>query len=206
MTVEALDCEQGSPDWFAARLGIPTASEFSTVMAKGEGKTRSKYMRRLAGEVLTGEPMETYTNAHMERGKLQEDEARNFYAFDQDAEPLRVGFIRNGRKGCSPDSLIGAAGGLEIKCCIPDIQIERLERGDMPPEFRAQVQGGMWVAEREWWDFMSYCPKLPPLIVRVNRDHGYIANLAGEVERFNDELAALVERIRRFGQPQEKAA
>lgn len=206
MTVEILDIEQGSAEWFAARLGIPTASEFSTVCAKGEGKTRSKYMRRLAGEILTGEPMETYTNVHMERGQILEEEARNLYAFQFDVEPARVGFIRNGGKGCSPDSLIGDEGGLEIKCCIPDIQIERLERNDMPPEFKAQVQGSMWVADREFWDFMSYCPKLPPLIVRVKRDHGYIANLAGEIERFNDELAAMVERVRRYGQPTKEAA
>ena len=33
--IEIIDCEQNSSDWFAARMGIPTASEFSTVMAKG---------------------------------------------------------------------------------------------------------------------------------------------------------------------------
>lgn len=198
--IEIFDCEQGSPEWFACRAGLPTASEFATVMAKGEGKTRMKYMRRLAGEILTGEPQETYTNAFMERGKIMEDEARDLYSLLMDIEPQRVGFIRNGNKGCSPDSLVGERRGLEIKTCIADIQIERLERDDMPPEFRAQVQGNIWVSDRDEWDFMSYCPKLPPLIKTIARDNGYIANLKGEVDRFNDELAALVERIRRYGQ------
>lgn len=199
MTIKIIDCIQGTPEWHAARLGIPTASEFATVMAKGEGKTRAKYMRRLAAEIITGTLAETYTNAHMERGHAQEDEARCLYAMHYDIDPQQVGFVRNGPKGCSPDSLIGADGGLEIKCCLPDIQIERIERNDIPPEYRAQVQGSIWVCEREWWDFMSYSPGLPPVVRRVRRDNGYIANLAGEIDRFNDDLAALVERVRSYG-------
>ena len=165
------DLEQGSAEWFAARAGIPTASKFATVMAKGEGKTRNEYMRKLAGELLTGEPMDSYTNAHMERGKEMEDEARNTYALIYDAEPQRVGFIRNGNKGGSPDSLIGEDGGLEIKTALPHIQIERLLRNDLPPEHRAQVQGNIWIAEREWWDFVSYWPRLPMMRVRVPREY-----------------------------------
>lgn len=233
---EIIDVEQGSADWFAARAGLPTASEFSTVMSEGrndgtlpntildalvkEGATgvqvaaavkaaksrnsnpsaqRRAYMRQLAGEILTEEPApEGYSNGFMERGKLLEDEARQLYAFMHDAEPLTVGFIRNGRKGASPDSLVGADGGLEIKTAIPAVQIDRLQRGGLPPEHVAQVQGNLWVAERDWWDFMSYCPKLPPLIVRVRRDAAYIANLAKAVDAFTEELDVLVQSIRTY--------
>jgi len=116
--IEILDCEQGSELWFQCRAGIPTASEFSTVMARGKDGgasiTRLKYMRQLAGEILTGEPApEGYSNAYMARGHELEDEARSLYAFMRDAEPQRVGFIRNGQKGASPDSLIGDTSGLE---------------------------------------------------------------------------------------------
>lgn len=193
------EIEQGTEAWFDCRKGIPTASKFATVMAKGEGKTRSEYMRKLAGEILTGEPAETFRNDHMERGNLMEDEARQTYAFLNSVDIQRVGFIRNGNKGASPDSLIGANGGLEIKTALPHIQIDRLERDRLPPEHVAQVQGNLWVSEREFWDFVSYWPKLPVLTVRVYRDESYIAGLASEIDRFNDELAALVERIRRYG-------
>jgi hypothetical protein len=206
MTMQIFNCEQGSEDWARARLGLPTASMFATVMAKGEGKVRSKYMRELAGEILTGEPAESYTNANMERGRMMEDEARKLYAFMKDVDPERVGFIRNGNAGCSPDSLIGSNGGLEIKTALAHIQIERLTRDDLPPEHRAQVQGSIWIAEREWWDFVSYWPKLPLFVVRVQRDNGYIANLSGEVDRFNDELQVLVEKIRRYGAAPAEAA
>lgn len=204
MTLQIINCEQGEPDWFAARLGIPTASMFKTVMAKGKGggasETRKLYMQKLAGEVITGEPMDNYTNDHMARGHSWEAEARNLYAMMADVEPIRVGFIRNGNKGSSPDSLIGDRGGLEIKTALAHIQIERLLENRLPPEHKAQVQGNIWVSERDWWDFVSYGgEKLPALIVRVNRDNEYIKTIEDEVERFNDELADMVARIRRFG-------
>lgn len=200
--IEILDCPQGSDAWFEARLGLPTASEFKTLIGvKKDAKekvTRQTYMRKLAGEIITGRPAESYTNVHMERGHEQEDEARQLYAFMTDAEPQRVGFIRSGQKGCSPDSLIGDKGGLEIKTALPHIQIERLEKNELPPEHRAQVQGSLWIAERDWWDFVSYCPGLPLFVTRVHRDDDYIAALQAAVADFNAELAELVERIRRY--------
>jgi len=200
------DIIQGSPEWFACRAGIPTASKFATVMAKGEGKTRAEYMRKLAGELITGEPSEPFSNVHTDRGNAMEDEARETYAFINEADITRVGFIRNGSKGASPDSLVGANGGLEIKTALPHIQIDRLERDRLPPEHKAQVQGNLWISEREWWDFVSYWPKLPVLQVRVYRDEEYIKTMSDEIDRFNDELAALVERIRNYGTEQKEVA
>lgn len=203
MAPRIIECQQGEPEWFAARLGLPTASEFATILAKGKdgGKslTRKTYMMKLAGEILTGEPMETYSNQHMERGKEWEAEAREAYELMKDVDTQQVGFIVNGDKGCSPDSLIGTDGGLEIKTALPHIQVERLLRGDLPPEHRAQVQGNIWVCEREYWDFVSYCRGLPLLIVRVPRDDGFIATLAGAVKAFNEELAETVKTVRQYG-------
>lgn len=194
--------EQGTPEWHACRLGIPTASKFATVMAKGEGKTRREYLLRLAGERLTGEASESYTNLHMERGKEMEAEARDMYEFMQDIDCRRVGFIRSGDQGCSPDSLVGDKGGCEIKTKLPHLQLDVLLRDRLPPEHVAQCQGFLWVAEREWVDFVSYWPKLPLFVKRVYRDEVYIANLAAEVEAFNAELVQLVDRF----QPKKAAA
>lgn len=208
--MQIIDCEQGSPEWVAARLGLPTSSRFATVMAKGRdggaSVTRREYLNKLAGEVLTGEPMDNYSNDHMERGKAWEDEARDLYCFMADCDVERVGFVRNHDAGCSPDSLIGNDGGLEIKTALAHIQIERIQRNALPPEHKAQVQGNLWITGREWWDFVSYSPRLPLFVVRVPRDDGYIANLAGAVAQFNEELAATVEQVRRFGQPTRAAA
>jgi hypothetical protein len=204
MSLQIIDCEQNSPDWYAARMGIPTASEFKKIVAVNKDakdkKTRTEYMRKLAGEVLTGVPMDSYTNDHMERGKVQEEDARDLYAMITKADIRRVGFIRNGNTGCSPDSLIGGDGGLEIKTALPHIQIERLERGELPAEHRLQVQGNLWLAERQWWDFVSFCPKLPMFTIRVQRDEQCIAELSAAVNTFNAELNDLIARIRSYGE------
>lgn len=204
MTVEILhDIIQGSPEWYRARLGIPTASCFADVLAKGKGGgeslTRGRYLRTLAAEIITGEPGESFTTPAMERGKAMEAEARRLYAFMHDAEPALVGFVRNGRVGCSPDALLGNDGLLEIKTKRGDILIEALLREDVPPEHVAQVQGALWVAEREWCDLACYWPGMPLVVRRAYRDAAYIARLQDETARFLDELDALVERVRRYG-------
>lgn len=206
-----LDCEQGSSEWFAARLGIPTASMFATVMASGRGggesKTRKTYMNKLAGERITGEPAEAYTNHHMERGQIMEAEARDLYAFMRDVDPVKVGFVRTDIAGASPDSLIGDNGLLEIKTKLPHLHIDCLIANRLPPDHVAQVQGQLLVCEREWCDFVSYWPKMPPLIVRVERDEKYIDKLASEVLQFADELDELEQTIRaKFGVPKGIAA
>lgn len=203
--LQVFNCDQGTPEWYAARLGIPTASEFSTVMARGRdggsSLTRKTYMMKLAGERLTGLPMDSYSNGHMERGKEWEAEAREKYAFDTETDPEIVGFLRRGDMGCSPDSLIGERGGLEIKTKAAHLHIEALLRDDIPPEHRAQLQGFLLVTERDWIDLAIYCRKLPLVTRRVLPDRDYIANLKGEIDRFNDELAAMVERVRTYGAP-----
>lgn len=192
--VEVFDCEQGSPEWFEARRGIPTASNFAALLAKGEGKTRRTYLLKLAAEAITGECAESYSNAHMERGHVMEADARSLYAFDHDVEPEIVGFMRRGRAGASPDSLVGDRGMLEIKSKLPHLQLDVLEKGKLPGEHVAQVQGQMWIAGRDWCDFVSYWPRLPLFCIRVERDEKYIATLAQAVADFVGELDVYIER------------
>lgn len=204
MAIEIFDCEQGSPAWYACKLGIPSASMFKTVLANGKGGgeslTRKTYLYKLAGERLTGETMDNFVSSDMDRGKVMEDEARSYYAFSTSAELKRVGFIRNGSKGVSPDSLIGENGMLELKTAFPHILIEKMLRGTFPPEHKAQCQGALWVAERDWIDLSIYWPKMPVFTIREFRDEVYIAILSREVDRFNEELAETVQRVRRYGE------
>ncbi|KKL86830.1 hypothetical protein LCGC14_1940760, partial [marine sediment metagenome] len=73
------DIIQGSDEWYKIRLGKVTASNFSKVLAKGQGKTRKAYMLKLAAERLTGESQESYSNGSMDWGTEHEDEARRHY-------------------------------------------------------------------------------------------------------------------------------
>lgn len=198
--LQIFDCEQGSQQWIDCRLGIPTASQFATVMAKGKGGgeslTRKTYLYKLAGEIITGKQMDSYSNGHTERGHEMEEEARNAYAFMHDVEPVKVGFMRRGEMGASPDSLVGENGLLEIKTKLAHLQIEVLLSGELPSEHRAQVQGQLLISEREYVDFASYWPALPLFVVRVFPDDAYIKNLEQQLKVFNAELRLIVEQIR----------
>ncbi len=195
------ECPQNSEAWHLLRAGLPTASEFHTIVAKGKGggesKTRKTYLYKLAAEKITGEVSQIFAgNAHTERGHELEPEARALYAFMNDVEPTQIGFIRRGPVGCSPDSLIGEHGILEIKTRLPHLQLELLEAQELPSEHKAQCQGLLWVSGRRWLDYFSYSsPKLPHVQIRVERDPAYIAGLTRASQEFIEELDALVARF-----------
>lgn len=206
MTLQRFDCEQNSREWQMARLGIATASSFADILAKGEGKTRRTYLLKLAGEIITGEPMENIVTVAMERGHLMEAEARDLYALETSANLIRAGFFRNGRAGCSPDSLIGEDGGLEVKTMFPHLLIDVILKDEFPSVHKAQVQGTLWVLGREWWDLTVYWPGMPRFVKRAYRDEAYIETLAAEVQRFNDDLDAIVTQMRARIEPEFAAA
>lgn len=197
MIIVYTDMEQRSQAWYEARRGVPTASEFSSILAKGQGKMRKAYMMRLAAERITGEVQETYTSHHMQRGREQEAEALDYYAWLTETELERVGFVFDplSRCGCSPDALIGKDGMVEVKTRVAALQVELLALGGIPSEHRAQIQGSMWVANRQWCDFVAYSPGLPLHIVREPRDDDYIAALAEEIARFQSELDDVVRLV-----------
>ncbi len=199
MAVEIIDCTQGSPEWFDARRGIPTASRFKSILAKGQGKMRYKYMCELASEIYSGDRMTGWFGGDMQRGHDQEDDARKKYAFMKDADPILVGFVRNGPVGCSPDSFLEDRGLLEIKTMKGDLLVDVLLKDKMLPEHVAQVQGQMWVCEREWCDLAVFCPNHPLFVHRCYRDTRYIMTLKTEVDRFGLELEQMVEQVRARG-------
>jgi hypothetical protein len=52
-----------------------------------------------------------------------------------------------------------------------------LKKERMPQEYLAQVQGQLWIAEKEWCDFLCYAESIKPLLVRVKRDEEFIKSL-----------------------------
>ena len=184
-----IDCGgQGTEEWLKARLGVPSASNFSKVVTtKGQRSTSFMgYVNALIAEKLTGDPTYVKITEPMERGTSLEDEARAMYQLINDTEVRQVDFIKhpNMEVGCSPDGLIdvkcdrGLIGGLEIKCPLQGTHVEYLRAGKVPSKYMLQVQGCMFVTGRGYWDFMSYHPKMKPLIVRTYRDDDLINELA----------------------------
>ena len=197
--MKVLNFEQRSPEWFAARIGIPTASNFADIMTtKGEpSKQREKYLLKLAGEKVSGTVQETFKSAAMEHGIITEDEARKMYELVSGNTVEQVGFcVSDDGYGASPDGLIGEDGCLEIKCPMIHTHVKYLLDGTLPTEYFQQVQGQLLVTGRKWCDFVSYFPGLKPLIVRVEPDKKFHATLHNSLVVFIEELNLIIEKIK----------
>ena len=197
--MKIVQAEQRSEEWFAARRGIPSASNFAKIITtKGEpSKQAEKYMFRLAGEKVSGITEETYQSAAMIRGCEMEKEAREFYELIKGATVEEVGFCLtdDGKVGCSPDGLVGEDGLIEIKDPIASTQVAYLLKGVLPLEYFQQVQGQLYVTGRKWLDFISYYPGLKPLMVRVLPDVKFQVNLDAELKKFCINLDEVVRKI-----------
>jgi hypothetical protein len=195
---------QGTPEWFAARCGLATASKFKDVLAtikSGEAATRRNYRAQLVCERLTGTVQESFQNEAMRWGTDNEPFAR--IAYEARGNIVQeVGFIRHASlmAGASPDGFVGDEGSIEIKCPNTATHIDTLLNG-MPPDHIPQVQGQMWIAERAWVDFVSYDPRLPEnmqlYVQRIHRDEDYIKNLEKEVAKFLTEVDQTIEQLTR---------
>lgn len=197
-----LDCEQGSAEWFEARFGCVTASRFNDILTPTgkptTGERRVKYMNSLLADWLSKSYHDSYESEWMRRGTELEPEARDLYGMIKDVEPEQIGLVYlDDRKlvGCSPDAFVGKDGLWENKTPAPYNHIGYLLGGKMPTPYIPQVQGQMWVCERDWADFMSYCPGIKPLIVRVYRDEKYIKALSDEIEKFVEEMLEKREKL-----------
>jgi hypothetical protein len=211
--VEFLDVEQRSDPWFEVRRGLPTASKFSTIIADGKdgeaSRTREKYMKLLAGEIVSGQVAESFRSEAMERGTRMEPEARDWYERTRLADLTQIGFVRRTVRvplgadfviGCSPDSMVDKCKGLEIKSLAPHLLGEIKDRGaaGFPAQHRAQLQGTMWACDWDEMDLVLFYTGWPnPPVFTMERDDFYIAKLKEQVERFDYELKLLVERWRR---------
>ena len=80
--MKIIECDQGTPEWWAARCGIPTASQFSKIITpvKGEPSTSwLDYACQLIADIAMGGPpegVESMGNRHTRHGQETEAAAR----------------------------------------------------------------------------------------------------------------------------------
>ena len=169
--------EQGSEAWFQAKIGLITGTRFADIMyvnSKTDGY--KKLVTRIAGEILSGEREETFTNAIMQRGIDLEPEAADVFAETFGVELEEVGMCLPDEDhdyanyiGVSPDRLMQSTG-LEIKCPIITTHFKYMKDNRLPNEHKWQVQGSMYVTGFDTWVFMSYYPNLKPFLIEVKKD------------------------------------
>jgi len=193
--------EQGSADWLALRLGIATASELDCLLVNGKGDQgfgagAFSYMDQLIGERITGEAADPFTgNRHTERGHELEGVARGLYEAREDVSTEQVAIVLNHGAGYSPDALVGRNGLIEIKTKLPKTQVGVILANEIPKEHIVQCQSGLWLAEREWIDFISYWPGMPLFVKRAYRDEVMIKKLEERVKTFYELMEERMNRV-----------
>lgn len=190
------DIEQGTKEWLDLRLGLITCSEIKTIRADGVGA--QTYINGLAYERITGEPSKIFEgNGWTERGHELEPVARDLYQQKTGNEVEEVSFIKNLGFGYSPDGLIGLDGAMEIKAKQPQVQISILRSGEIPKEHLDQLDGGLLCSDRNWIDFIAYCPNLPIFIKRVYAEErkAQLEKLNTLIEKYNKQIDDVVNQI-----------
>ncbi len=142
--------------------------------------TAKKAAITIARESVTGKRslVESYSNAHMERGHEQEPLARTLYEDLTFCDVANGGFYDNGLTGCSPDGRVNDDGLIEIKSVIDTTHFATMQRNSFDPAYRWQLYFNLKESGREWIDFVSYCADFPEQTqLFCHRIH---ANLSGE--------------------------
>ena len=201
--MKIIDCEQGTPEWLAARAGKVTASRIPDVLAKiksGEAADRRNYKAQLVVEMLTGQPAESgFESPEMRWGKEQEEFARAAYEVQKGVLVDQVGIVIHPtieRAAASPDGLVEFDGLVEIKCPKTATHLQYLVDGKVPTHYQPQMLWQMACTERQWCDFVSFDPRLPEhlqlFIRRFSRDQTRIDEIESEVRAFLSEVDAIL--------------
>ncbi len=206
--MKIIDFPQGSKEWAQARAGRVTASCIVDVLSrsrdrKSEGTTRANYKAQIIAEILTGQPQDDgYTNGYMEDGIELEPLARAAYEVHTSQFVDQVGFVvhpRLERSGASPDGLVGAKGMVQIKCPKPAVHIGYRLAGVVPSKYEPQLAWELDTCEREWSDFVSYCPVFPApinlFVVRQAHNPQRAREITAEITQFNREVDEIIEKL-----------
>jgi hypothetical protein len=197
------DLIQGSDEWIAARAGLLCASEMKRIitpkLAVASNDQERAHLFELLAQRITGYVEPAYISDDMLRGQEDEIEARALYAKHY-APVEQVGFMVRDfgavRIGYSPDGLVGDDGLIEIKSRRQKYQVQTIVDGEMPADYRIQVQTGLLVTGRAWCDFISYCGGLPMFPIRVEVEPEVQAAILAAAEAFEERLAMRLAQFR----------
>ncbi|AOY93883.1 hypothetical protein BKK79_00765 [Cupriavidus sp. USMAA2-4] len=190
-----VNCSQGDVDWLQARSGVCTASMFRIARSKKTGGQPTEaaldYAFRLAVERVAGAPLDSgYETWQMRRGHDLEPDARIAHQADIGIYVQPVGIVLTEDRcfGASADGWIGDDGGAEYKCLVSPEELRTTLIDHDLQKYTDQVQGNLWLSNRQYWDFCIYCPALKPIKEffrwRIQRDDDYIDAMVEDLWEF----------------------
>lgn len=196
-----IDCQQQSEEWERWR-NRPTASEFSSFVTPARGDYSAQataYAAKIVAKRLGvyTEPPPTFW---MEWGMEHEPNARHAYTVATGREVQEVGFIipdSTNAYGGSPDGLVGDDGLIEIKCPAPETLIGYHAAGELPKQYKPQIQGLLLISGRPWCDFFVFHPQLTPFLLRVEADEKYQTKIAEGLLQLLAEIKAIEAKVQR---------
>lgn len=213
------DHPQGSAEWLASRAGVITASKFVEARKRlksgpkngGFTEAAEDYAFRVAVERISGAPLdEGFSTWAMKRGNELEPEARAWVEVKLGIFVDTAGFVTTDDEkfGASADGFIDKDGGLEIKCLVDPGRIRNVILSDDISEFMDQIQGGMWLTGRKWWQFALFCPALEKVGLqlytkRVERDDNYINEMELDLLEFERVVSKYEQTLRDRGMAEE---
>ena len=149
---------QYSEEYWQLRQGRLTASNASTVATNGSG-LKSYVISILADKYSYNH--DSYKSKDMERGTKLEPYARDTYAIETGNKVEQIGMITDGKYvSCSPDGLIGADAGLEIKYVNKVKYFKILMNGEKEINNKHlwQCRMSLMVSKRKFWHLAYYNP------------------------------------------------
>ena len=200
------DIVQGSDEWLRIKHGVLSASTLKNVITPSKlevskaAKTKDFY-----DDVLSQRIDETiqphYMSYDMMRGHEDEPYAVQQYEKEYHHKVKYCGFVINTKLGFSfgysPDGLVGDDGAVEVKSKIPKLQVKTIldhvcGRTDelIPAEHMMQVQAGLFVTERKWCDFISFCNGNQMMKIRVEPISEYQTAIEKAAVHFESVLQA----------------
>ena len=213
------DHPQGSAEWLASRAGVITASKFVEARKRlksgpkkgGFTEAAEDYAFRVAVERISGAPLdEGFSTWAMKRGNELEPEARAWVEVKLGIFVDVAGFVTTDDEkfGASADGFIDKDGGLEIKCLVDPDRIRNVILNDDISDFTDQIQGGMWITGRKWWQFALFCPALEKIGLqlytkRVERDDNYINEMELDLLEFERVVSKYEQTLRDRGMAEE---
>lgn len=144
--------EQRSPEWYAMRQKIVTASDFAQALGDGKFGTQLDFFKKKAG-YEPEKPLDMESCAPLKWGCMFEDAACAIYEMRNATKVHLFGLLEHpsvGFFGASPDGISDQGVMVEIKC-----PFRRKITGEIPYQYYYQIQGQLDVCGLKECDFLE---------------------------------------------------